>query len=104
MPDLVRLYLRQTLTGFGVSALFVAALLVLDVAGLGSLVARSADGPLAVGLVWLFNGIVFSGVQFGIAVMSMAEREGPPRNGGSRLGVPVPVRVDSGVEVRRDHH
>ena len=74
MPKLVRLYIVHTVIGFAVAAAFVAALLWLNVANLAHLVTHTASGPLAVFLLWMFNGIVFSGVQFGIAVMRLGER------------------------------
>lgn len=97
MPKLVRLYIRHTIIGFVISAVFVALLLWLNVANLWHLVTHSSGGALAVFLLWLFNGIVFSGVQFGIAVMRMADHSG---GGGTRIrpGAPqhatVPVRVE----------
>jgi hypothetical protein len=83
MPRLVRLYIVQSLIGFALAAVFVGLLLALDVARLRHLVTHTDAGPLAVFLLWLFNGIVFSGVQFGISIMRMAEPEqsgpGKPR-------------------------
>jgi predicted branched-subunit amino acid permease len=106
MPKLVRLYIRQTAIGFVISAAFVAMLLGANVANLWHLVTHTSAGPLAVFLLWLFNGIVFSGVQFGIAVMRMAEPE-PRRPGGGRPRMPavrpapVPVRVPAEGDTRR---
>ncbi|MWD28867.1 hypothetical protein E0K89_015410 [Aquicoccus sp. SCR17] len=103
MPRLVRLYITQTLIGFGLSAGFVAILLGADVAGLRHLVTQDPAGPLAVAMLWLFNGIVFSGAQFGIAILRMADDGDTPR-GGRRAPipdhamVPVPVRAED----RRD--
>lgn len=98
MPRLVRLYIRQVIVGFAISAVFVAALLWLDVANLWHLVTHTSAGPLAVVLLWVFNGIVFAGVQFGISIMRLAEPE-PRDPGGGRprnpVSVPVPVRVES---------
>lgn len=71
LPKVVRLYIVQAAIGFALSAVFVAILLAADVAGLGGLVLRSDVGVLAILLLWVFNGIVFAGVQFGIAVMRM---------------------------------
>ncbi len=73
MPDLIRLYIRQTALGFVIAAVFVGMLFWFDVAGLWRLVSNSDVGLLAAFLLVVFNGIVFSGVQFGIAVMNMAE-------------------------------
>jgi hypothetical protein len=82
---------------------FVGLLLGLNVANLWHLVTHTSAGPLAVVLLWLFNGIVFSGVQFGISVMRMAEPERPgggsrlrpaPRPGGARAAAPVAIPVE----------
>ena len=73
MPALVRLYIRQTLIGFAVSAVFVGLLFWFDVANLWHLVTHTSEGWLAAFLLFMFNGIVFSGVQFGISIMRMAE-------------------------------
>lgn len=96
MPKLVRLYIRSVLIGFAVAALFVAGLLWFNVANLWHLVGGSDKGALAVAVLWFAHGIVFAGVQFGWAVMSMAERPDGPR-GGSRVAVePAPVRAAAG--------
>jgi hypothetical protein len=90
MPALVRLYIRHVLIGYALAAVFTALLLWQNVANLWHLVTHSPEGPLAVGLLVMFNGIVFSGVQFGIAVMRMGDRDdagGRPR----RLRVPMPL-------------
>jgi hypothetical protein len=71
LPRLVRLYIRHAAIGFGLSAAFVALLLFYDVAGLGGLIAGSDMGWLAILMLWVFNGIVFAGVQFGIAIMRL---------------------------------
>jgi len=95
MPKLVRLYIRHTLIGFAIAAAFVAALLAFDIANLWHLVTHSDVGVMAVALLVIFNGIVFSGVQFGIAIMRMGASEEPPRFGGSAPEfATVPVRHD----------
>ncbi len=93
MPDLLKLYLRQCLIGFGIAAVFVTLLLGFNVANLWGLVSHSDVGLLAVFMLWFFNGIVFAGVQFSIYVMSMAEKE--DSDGGRGLGVMdcIPVQV-----------
>ncbi|RYG89337.1 hypothetical protein EU803_17845 [Loktanella sp. IMCC34160] len=99
-PDLIKLYIRNVAIGFGLSAVFVALLLWFDIAGLGGLVARSDKGWIAVLMLFLSNGVIFAGVQFAFAVMSMAEDDDDdePR-GGRRAPVPeqvaIPVRVGS---------
>ncbi|WP_372603163.1 hypothetical protein [Actibacterium sp.] len=101
MPQLVRLYIRQILIGFALSAVFVTGLLWLNVANLGHLVSTSNMGLVAALMLFMFNGIVFAGVQFGIAVMRMADH-GSDFGGGKRQPqqafspalVPVRVRDD----------
>ena len=105
MPELVRLYIRNVIFGAGLSALFVSLLLGFDVAHLRHLILGSEIGYIAVALLFVFNTVVFAGVQFGISVMNMAEDETPP-GGGKRdaipghdmaadlIAIPVPVRVD----------
>ncbi|AJE48012.1 hypothetical protein [Celeribacter indicus] len=99
MPKLVKLYITQVFIGFGVAAAFVAGLLYFNVVNMWHLVSHSDIGWLAVLILWFANGIVFSGVQFGITVMRMAEAEGGD-TGGKRDDLPVgllePVRVEQG--------
>lgn len=97
MPKLVRLYIQSVALGFLISAAFTAGLLWLDVAGLGHLITASDIGWIAVAMLVVFNGIVFSAVQFAFRVMGMAEADQGPRGGhGARepvlVAVPVPVR------------
>jgi hypothetical protein len=100
MPPLVRLYLRSVAIGFALAAAFVALLLWADPMGFGGLVLRARPAALPVALLVLFNGIVFSGVQFGIAVMALqdrpAERKAPP-GGGLAPAVLPPRRPDRRV-------
>ncbi len=100
-PDLIRLYIKSCLIGFGLSAVFVALLLGFDVMGLGGLILRSDVGMLAVFLMWMFNGIVFAGVQFGIAIMGMADDDDDDE-GGHRGAVYLaePVRIPARSESR----
>lgn len=98
MPKLVRLYMHSVAVGFAVSAAFTGGLLWLDVAGLGHLVLGSDIGWVAATLLVVFNGIVFSAVQFAFRIMGMAEPGEGPRGGrGARepvlVQVPVPVPV-----------
>lgn len=99
MPKLVRLYIRHTIIGFVISAIFVALLFWFNVAGLWHLVTHTDGGWLAAALLVMFNGIVFSGVQFGIAIMGMAEpAEGDSDGDGGGDApefavMPVPARV-----------
>ena len=96
MPKLVRLYIQSVALGFAIAAAFTGGLLWLDVAGLGHLILASDIGWIAVEMLVVFNGIVFSAVQFAYRIMAMAEPEGGPKGGhGARepVLVPVPVKV-----------
>ena len=86
MPKLVRLYIVNVAIGFGIAVAFVSALVWLDVANLRHLVMETESGWLAFAMMVMFNGVVFAGVQFGIAVMRLAEPEDPPQ-GGKRVRV-----------------
>ncbi|WP_084860982.1 hypothetical protein [Salibaculum halophilum] len=95
-PDLIKLYIKSCAIGFAAAAVFVGLLLTFDVVGLRGLVAGSSAGIVAVVMMWVFNGIVFAGVQFGIAIMAMSEDDDDDDEGGTRspvtLAEPIPVR------------
>lgn len=99
MPKLVRLYITHVVIGYVISAAFVALLLWLNVANLWHLVTHAPGGWLAVGLLWFFNGIVFAGVQFALALPS--DRNRPKGGTGSKqpaqvmMAEPVPVRTNT---------
>ena len=94
MPKLVRLYIQSVALGFAISAAFTAGLMWLDVAGIGHLVMGSSIGWVAALMLVVFNGIVFSAVQFAFRVMGMAEDCAGPRGGrGVREPILVPVAV-----------
>ncbi|MGB1034925.1 MAG: hypothetical protein ACPGVS_07865 [Primorskyibacter sp.] len=88
MPKLIRMYIIHAMIGFGLSALFVAALLYFNIANLRHLVMHTQGGGLAVGMLWVLNGTVFAGVQFGVAVMLMRGQDHTPRGGGRRQMAP----------------
>ncbi|KPP93706.1 MAG: hypothetical protein HLUCCA08_05880 [Rhodobacteraceae bacterium HLUCCA08] len=95
-PDLIRLYVKSVGIGFAAAAGFVGLLLYFDVAGLWRLISGSDMGLVALAMMWIFNGIVFSGVQFGLAIMGMADRDDDDDDGPKGkvwLAEPVPVRV-----------
>jgi hypothetical protein len=80
MPQLVRLYIISIAIGFALALAFTGMLIALDVAGLRHLVSSTGGGWIAVAMLVLFHGVLFSGVQFAIRIMLMAE-DGPPRSG-----------------------
>ncbi|RRH75131.1 hypothetical protein [Falsigemmobacter faecalis] len=95
MPKLVRMYLINVATGFGIAAMFLVGMLWADVAGLGRLVMESPQGWIAALMIFMGAGTLFAGVQFALRVMAMAE-EAPrgPRGGLRQQLVPIPVRRD----------
>ncbi|MEM6341547.1 MAG: hypothetical protein AAF729_10395 [Pseudomonadota bacterium] len=72
MPSLVRLFITQGALGFLLSAVFVFGLLWFNVMNLAYLVTHTVDGPLAVFLLWFFNGLLFGSVQIGYVVFARA--------------------------------
>lgn len=104
MPKLVRLYIVNVAIGFGLACLFTALLIAFDIAHLRHLVFSTQGGWLAVVMIVTFNTVVFAGVQFGIAVMRMAEPEDGPR-GGRRIRVTPdlsrPLPVEASARARR---
>lgn len=94
MPKIMRFYAVHCAIGFAVSAVFVAALLYLNIANLWHLISTSDVGVMAVLVFWVLNGIVFAGVQTAVAVMMMAE---DPRadDDTPQSGTPVAVRADA---------
>ena len=97
VPDLIRLYIKSCAIGFVLSAIFVGLLIGFDVMGLGGLIARSDVGPLAILMIWFFNGVVFASVQFAIAIMGMADDDDDDE---PRGGLSVPVLWAKPVAVR----
>lgn len=89
MPKLVRLYIVNVALGFALALVFVASLVALNVAGIGHLVLGSDMGIVAGLMLWMFHGVVFAGVQFAIAVMGLADDQGP------RGGKLIPIRVEA---------
>lgn len=100
MPKLIALYIRSVAIGFGLSVAFLALMLWQDVANLRHLIFGSDMGLVAAAMVIVFNGIIFAGVQFGIAVMKLADKDDGPRGGLRDLilpeinsQIPIPVEV-----------
>jgi hypothetical protein len=97
MPALVGLYIRNVALGFLLSAVFVGALLWLDIANLWHLISTSPQGWIAAAMLFVFNGIVFAGVQFAIVIMRMGEDDRPRGGRRASSGMPpatVPVAID----------
>lgn len=73
LPDLIKLYLRNIAIGFLLSGVFVGFLLWKDVMGLWGLVSGTQGGWIAAVMLFMFNGLVFAGVQFAVSIMLMAD-------------------------------
>ncbi|MBN2629466.1 MAG: hypothetical protein JXR75_02860 [Rhodobacteraceae bacterium] len=93
MPKLIRLYIVNVAIGFAIAVAFVAGLVWMDVAHLRHLVLETDTGWIAALMMIMFNGVVFAGVQFAIAIMRMADPDDAPPGGKREYLVPAPVRV-----------
>lgn len=69
MTTLTRFVLRHAAIGMGAAVVFVIFLLLANVGGIGSLVARTEGGALAAVVMTVFFGITFGSVQVGFALM-----------------------------------
>lgn len=103
MPQLVRLYIKNCLIGFAIAGLFVGIILGLDVANLRHLVFATSGGWIAALILFVCSGTIFAGVQFGYAVMGLAEDKEPPRGGlrqhaSLQQAALIPVRVEASVK------
>ncbi|MDV7143192.1 hypothetical protein R3X27_10920 [Tropicimonas sp. TH_r6] len=104
MPKLVRLYIRQVLIGYLISAAFVSLLMWFNVGNLWHLVTHTSGGWIALLMLFIFNGVVFAGVQFGISIMRMAEDDNDAGRG-KRITFATPtVPQDGRVAVRTANH
>lgn len=70
MPPLIQFLLRHALIGFGIAAIFVGGLMWSDMGGIGTLIANSEAGWLALFMLTFFLGLTFGSAQMGFAVMS----------------------------------
>jgi hypothetical protein len=70
--------------GITVGAVFVGAILALDVAGLRGLMLRGADGAIALILLLLGTCITFGSAAMGAAIMGLGRQE-PPAGGPPQL-------------------
>ncbi|MFQ6548748.1 hypothetical protein AADZ90_012370 [Aestuariibius sp. 2305UL40-4] len=93
LPRIVKFYIRHVLIGYGIAAAFVAMLLYFDVVRLWSLISNSDVGLLAVFLLWFFNGIVFSGAQFSVALLLDADSDDDDGRGGEAVPQLAPISV-----------
>lgn len=96
MPKLVRLYIVNVAIGFALSAVFLVAMVWLNIANLGHLVLHTPSGWIGGLMMFVSNGVIFAGAQFGIAVMLQADRDDGPRGGTKAPAlIPIPVRAEA---------
>ncbi len=100
MPQLIRLYIQSVAIGFALAAAFVGAMVWQDVMGIGHLILGSPSGWIAAAMMVVFNGIVFSGVQFGLRIMMMAEDDDTPKGGLRQHDIPAPAPATIRATVR----
>lgn len=97
MPHLVKLYIRNAALGFVAAAVFVGLIMGLNVGNLWYLVTHVTGGWIAVLMLWLFNGIVFAGVQFALALPKGHGEEADDDGSGAaeavELAEPIPAFV-----------
>jgi hypothetical protein len=101
MPKLIRLYIKNVAIGFGLAGVFVGLLLWFNIANLWHLISTSDKGWIALLVLWISNGIIFAGVQFGIAVMRMKDDDDDDDHHGG-LSVPVMRREYATIPARAD--
>ncbi|MEM9580960.1 MAG: hypothetical protein AAF891_09765 [Pseudomonadota bacterium] len=92
MPRLIKFYITHVLIGFAAAAVFVGLTLYFNIANIAHLVTHTEGGWLALVVFWVLNGIVFAGVQFAIAIMSLGRRDDDDEHKGGP-GQLIPVRV-----------
>lgn len=99
IPVAIRFMVLHGLVGFGLSTLFVGAVLWADPGGVGRLILKHGGLPV-IAMLWFFSGLTFGSVQIGAAVMLQDGRD-EGRGRGRRFRLPramtpapaaVPVR------------
>lgn len=102
LPRIVRLYIYHCIFGFVISAGFTTVVLATNLANIGHLVFTVQGGWLAGFVFFVLNGIVFSGVQTGIVIMSIGDDD-DDEGGGHKRAVrmeaqlaPVPLHAGTG--------
>ncbi|TDH63689.1 hypothetical protein E2C06_05015 [Dankookia rubra] len=91
MPVL-RFFALQVAIGFGIASLFLAALLLSDLGGVGTLLCAPSAGVWPALLFWLFTGLTFGAVQFAVA-LGLAAMAEPGDDRGSFVAEPAYAAV-----------
>ncbi len=87
LPRLATFLLRHAAIGFALAIGFVATLLTLDVARLGTLVRETSLGYVGAGALTFALGLTFASAQMGFAVMLLGQDE--HATGGGRGHAPA---------------
>ncbi len=104
MPDHIRFILRHAAIGAVIAFAFVAMLLGFNVANLRHLVLNSADGLLAVILLYVFCAITFGSAQVGYRIMTLGDDDHDDHGRRDAAFTPEPqaVRVSVREDARRN--
>jgi hypothetical protein len=99
LPRLVRFLFAHGAVGFGLSAVLVAALILLDPQDVGRLLLTAAGHWWPAVVLWFFTGATFGAVQIGVATMLLDgadDRPAPPERGSAAPAGLIPIRVRAG--------
>jgi hypothetical protein len=95
MPENIRFILRHAAIGAVIA--FVAMLLGFNLANLRHLVLNSADGVLAVVMLYIFCTITFGSAQIGYRIMTLSDDDKGDQGRRDRAFTsemqPIPVRI-----------
>jgi hypothetical protein len=98
MPEHIKFILKHAAYGAVLAAVFVGALLYLNVGNLWHLVTHTSEGPIAVVMLYIFFTITLGSAQIGYKIMTLGEENDDEPHGGKRDAIPsfdpipVPVR------------
>jgi hypothetical protein len=86
--------------GFGLAALFTAALIWLNPSNLGTLLAQAPDYPLPTLILWYLLGLTCSSCQMGAAIMLLGSSKNDPPSGKFRVVLAQALRLPARVVVK----
>jgi hypothetical protein len=97
MPERIRFIPRHAAIGAVIAFAFVAMLLGFNLANLRHLVLNSADGVLAVVMLYIFCTITFGSAQIGYRIMTLSDDDKGDQGRRDRAFTPemqpIPVRI-----------
>lgn len=98
---LFRLLVIHGVSGAVLGILFVAGVLVLDVAGIHSLLSRTGEWVVGLALLTMGSVVTFSSVSMGGAIMLMPKEEEPREPPSRGLGELIPAMSATGGKPRK---